>query len=89
MSSLNTAAARIALLAPLAAVAVVLAACGRQDAPPAPKAEPAKAAEAPAPKAAEPLKVGFVYVSPVGDAGWTTQHNAARLALEQALGDKV
>jgi simple sugar transport system substrate-binding protein len=39
--------------------------------------------------AAEPLKVGFVYVSPVTDAGWTAQHDRGRLALEAALGDKV
>jgi simple sugar transport system substrate-binding protein len=25
--------------------------------------------------AQEPLKIGFVYVSPVGDAGWTFQHD--------------
>ncbi|HSC83191.1 MAG TPA: BMP family ABC transporter substrate-binding protein, partial [Pseudomonas sp.] len=24
--------------------------------------------------AAEPLKVGFVYVGPIGDHGWTYQH---------------
>jgi basic membrane protein A len=30
------------------------------------------------PKAGEPLKVGFVYVSPIGDAGWTFQHDTAR-----------
>ncbi|MEL6210080.1 MAG: BMP family ABC transporter substrate-binding protein, partial [Pseudomonadota bacterium] len=29
---------------------------------------------APATLAAEPLKVGFVYVGPVGDHGWTYQH---------------
>ncbi|HQR11494.1 MAG TPA: BMP family ABC transporter substrate-binding protein, partial [Casimicrobiaceae bacterium] len=23
----------------------------------------------------EPLKIGFVYVSPIGDAGWTFQHD--------------
>ena len=40
-------------------------------------------------RAAEPLKVGFVYVGPVGDAGWTFAHDQARLALEKALGDKV
>ncbi len=28
-----------------------------------------------APKAGEPLKIGFVYVSPIGDAGWTFQHD--------------
>ena len=36
-----------------------------------------------------PLQVGFVYVSPIGEAGWTTQHDRARLQVEKALGDKV
>jgi basic membrane protein A and related proteins len=40
-------------------------------------------------QAGEPLKVGFVYVSPIGDAGWTFQHDLGRKALEKALGDKV
>jgi basic membrane protein A len=39
--------------------------------------------------AADPLKVGFVYVGPVGDAGWTYAHDQARLALEKELGGKV
>lgn len=39
--------------------------------------------------AADPLKVGFVYVSPVSDAGWTFQHDQGRLEMEAALGDKV
>ncbi len=39
--------------------------------------------------AAEPLKVAFVYNSPIGDAGWTYAHNEGRLALERALGDRV
>lgn len=39
--------------------------------------------------AADPLRVGFVYVSPVGDAGWTYQHDRGRKAMEEALGDKV
>ncbi|MFW2368135.1 MAG: BMP family ABC transporter substrate-binding protein [Desulforhopalus sp.] len=38
---------------------------------------------------AEPFKVGFVYVGPIGDHGWSYQHNAGRLAIEEALGDKV
>jgi basic membrane protein A and related proteins len=38
---------------------------------------------------AEPLKVGFVYVSPIGDAGWTYQHDLGRKAMEEALGDRV
>ena len=39
--------------------------------------------------AAEKTKVGFVYVSPIGDAGWTFQHELGRKALEAALGDEV
>lgn len=36
-----------------------------------------------------PLKVAFVYVSPVGEAGWTYQHDQGRKAMEQALGERV
>ena len=43
---------------------------------------------APAP-AAEPLKVAFVYVGPVGDAGWTKKHDDGRKYLQQQLGKKV
>jgi simple sugar transport system substrate-binding protein len=39
--------------------------------------------------AAEPLKVGFIYVSPVSDAGWTFQHDTGRRQMAAALGDKV
>ena len=39
--------------------------------------------------AADKLKVGFIYVGPVGDFGWSYQHDVARQALEKALGDKV
>ncbi len=39
--------------------------------------------------AQEPTKVGFVYVGPVGDGGWTYEHNQARLAVEEEFGDKV
>ena len=35
------------------------------------------------------LKVGFVYVSPIGEAGWTYQHELGRRALERALGPRV
>ena len=37
----------------------------------------------------EPLKIGFVYVSPIGDAGWTYQHDTGRKEMEKALGGKV
>ena len=76
---------RTAFLVSAVLATLLLAACGRQESP-TPKAEPAKQAEAPK---SGPLKVGFVYVSPVGDAGWTSQHNAGRLAMEKSLGDKV
>ncbi len=39
--------------------------------------------------AAEPLKVGFVYVTPVGQAGWTYEHDQARQAMQRTLGDNV
>lgn len=34
-------------------------------------------------------KVGFIYVGPIGDHGWSYQHNQGRLAIEEAFGDKV
>ena len=39
--------------------------------------------------AQEKTKVGFIYVGPVGDGGWTFEHDRGRLALEAALGDQV
>jgi basic membrane protein A len=33
----------------------------------------------------EPFKVGFVYVGPIGDLGWTYAHDQGRLALEEAF----
>ncbi len=35
------------------------------------------------------VKVGFVYVGPVGDGGWTYYHDVARKAVEAHFGDKV
>lgn len=35
------------------------------------------------------LKVGFIYVGPVGDAGWSWSHDQGRLYLEKQLGSKV
>lgn len=34
-------------------------------------------------------KVGFVYVGPVGDGGWTYEHDQGRLAVEEHFGDQV
>lgn len=39
--------------------------------------------------AEEPLKIGFVYVGPVGDFGWSYQHDQGRQAIEKKFGDKV
>lgn len=36
-----------------------------------------------------PLNVGYVYVSPIGEAGWTYQHDLGRKEMEKALGNKV
>lgn len=37
----------------------------------------------------EKLKVGFIYVGPVGDFGYSFQHDVGRSAREKALGDRV
>lgn len=34
-------------------------------------------------------KAGFIYVGPVGDLGWSYQHDQGRQAIEEAFGDKV
>jgi simple sugar transport system substrate-binding protein len=39
--------------------------------------------------AADRLKVGFIGVGPIGDLGWTFQHDVGRQAMVKALGDKV
>ncbi len=40
-------------------------------------------------RAAAPLGVGFIYVGPVGDFGFSYQHDVARKAMQEALGDAV
>ena len=81
----------VALSATLAALGA-LGACGKKDAPaaaPAPVAvAPAPSASA-APPAAEPMKIAFAYVGPVGDAGWTFAHDNARKAIEAEFGNKI
>ncbi|WP_083232560.1 MULTISPECIES: BMP family ABC transporter substrate-binding protein [Endozoicomonas] len=37
----------------------------------------------------KPLKVGFVYVGPVGDAGWTYGHDEGRLEMVEKLGKNI
>ncbi|MFP3889999.1 MAG: BMP family ABC transporter substrate-binding protein [Ralstonia sp.] len=84
---------RITLAALAAGAALTLWGCGKSnegaaDKTAAPAAASAPAAAAPAP-AGEPLKVAFVYVGPVGDAGWTYAHDAGRKEVDAKFGDKV
>ncbi len=37
----------------------------------------------------DPTKVGFIYVGPVGDFGWSYQHDQGRQAIEAEFGDAV
>ncbi len=63
--------------------AAALVGCGKKEEAAAPAAAPAAAAKA------EPLKIAFAYVGPVGDGGWTFAHDNARKALEKEFGDKI
>ena len=69
-------------VAAVGTLAAALVGCGKKEAPPA----PAPAASAPK---AEPLKAAWVYVGPVGDAGWTFAHDLGRKAVEAEYGDKI
>jgi simple sugar transport system substrate-binding protein len=40
-------------------------------------------------RAAGPFQIGFLYVGPVGDFGWSYQHDQARKAVEAKFGDQV
>ena len=40
-------------------------------------------------RGADPLKVGFLYLGPVGDFGWTYQHDIARKAAIEHFDDKI
>lgn len=67
------------------AAALALVGCGKKEETPA-AAAPASAAAAPK---AEPLKIAFAYIGPVGDGGWTFAHDNGRKAIEKEFGDKV
>ena len=69
-----------------AVAAAALAGCGKKDEPAA--AAPA-AVEPAAVAKAEPLKIAFAYIGPVGDGGWSFAHDNARKALEKEFGDKI
>lgn len=78
---------KVAALSAVATAALV--GCGKKEEASAPAAAPAPAPAAAAPAAAEPLKIGFAYVGPVGDGGYSFAHDQARKALEKEYGDKI
>lgn len=41
------------------------------------------------PSAPEALKIGFIYSGPIGDVGWTHQHDLGRLMIEREFGPKI
>ena len=72
----------IKLAALTAVAAAALVGCGKKE-------EPQAQAPAAAPAKAEPLKIAFAYVGPVGDGGWTFAHDNGRKTLEKEFGDKI
>ncbi|RBP57645.1 nucleoside-binding protein [Alkalibaculum bacchi] len=37
----------------------------------------------------KPLTVGFIYIGPINDGGYTTSHDNGRVYLEEQMGDKI
>ncbi len=73
-----------AISAAMATAALV--GCGKKETPAPAAAAPAAAPAAPAP---EPLKAAWIYVGPVGDAGWSFAHDLGRKAVEAKFGAAV
>ena len=75
--------AKLAVLGLAALLILSLAACSDQKAEKkaADKPEAKPAAEAPAPAGDKKLKVGFIYVSPIGDAGYSYAHHQGEKAV--------
>ncbi len=63
-------------LCALLAVLALLTACSSNE------QKPVESAAKPA--AEKQIKAGFIYVGPVGDAGWTWAHDQGRIAMEKA-----
>jgi basic membrane protein A len=61
-------------------LAIILTGCGSNEKQVDPKDSSKKD---------EPLVVGFVYIGPVNDGGYTEAHNNGKIALENEFGDKV
>jgi len=63
-------------------VAALVVGCGKQE------AETPDTPDAPADQT-EPTKVGFIYVGPIGDAGYTYAHDLGAEYMKKELGDTV
>ena len=68
----------------LMASILLLWGCSQEGQTPQPQADKSEAQEAAAP--ADVFEVGFVYVSPIGDAGWSYAHDVGRQAIENMEG---
>jgi basic membrane protein A len=71
------------ILIGLAALSLLAAACGDSDDDATSTDEEAASGGG---DCDEPIKAAFVYVGPIGDAGWTKKHDDGRLSLEETLG---
>ncbi len=84
---------RLTWIVALSVLMALLAACGGSE--PAAEQEQASSGSSGGGEAAaesssdEPFKIAYIYVSPVGDLGWTWAHDQGRIAVEEAFGDKV
>ena len=67
----------------LAVLALLVAACGSSTESSEPEGDGASGCDG------DPTKAAFVYIGPVGDAGWTKRHDDGRKSLEANLGDCV
>ena len=73
------------------AASLALSGCGQKDQASSAQASatPASSSASAAAPASDVLKVAFVYVGPVGNAGWSFAHDSARKALEVQYGSKI
>ncbi len=65
---------KISILLVLILVISIFASCSKE------------VSENPGSNSEDKLKVGFIYVGPIGDGGWSFAHNDGRLYLEEELG---
>ena len=56
---------------------------------PASRAQPQAPQQPPQQPSQQPLAVAFVYLGPVGEAGWSFAHDSARQAVERRFGSRV